>query len=280
MIASFCIVWGVLAGSYFGIDLQPNSPFNKVSLTYFLSVKKADYHIQMKDAVYKEWTSIYPRLKSVTSGQEFLQEGVSLKDGVLKYEVLSDFKNSIFTEIALIIGVIHICLAFLRVGFRNFAGIGWVFAIIGGYLYFPIVLDSTSIFNFMHLFTKEKGFEVGLKLLIGGGILAVALGVIQNKWQGLLEMTKPLEIFADILSYLRLYALGLAGMIMATTFNDMARETGFILSFIILLIGHGINISVGIMGGTIHGLRLNFIEWYRHCFEGGGKLFNPLRLLK
>lgn len=280
MIASFCIIWGVLAGSYFGIELQPKSPLNKVSLTYFLAVKKADYHIQMKDDIYKEWTSLYPRLKSATSGQEFLQEGTSLKDGVLKFVVLSDFKNSIFTEIALLIGILHICLAFLRVCFKNFAGIGWVFAIIGGYLYFPTFLDSTSIFNFLHLFTKEKGFEVGLKLLIGGGVLAVALGVLQNKWKGLLEMTKPLEIFADILSYLRLYALGLAGMIMATTFNDMARETGFVLSFIILLIGHGINISVGIMGGTIHGLRLNFIEWYRHCFEGGGKLFNPLRLLK
>ena len=165
-------------------------------------------------------------------------------------------------------------------GFRNFAGIGWVLAIIGGYLYFPSFLDSTSIFNFLHVFTKEKGFELGLYLIITGSILALVFGIIQNKWKGFLELTKPLEIFADILSYLRLYALGLAGMIMASTFNDMAREAGLILSFFILLVGHGINITVGIMGGTIHGLRLNFIEWYRHCFEGGGKLFNPLRLLK
>ena len=280
MIASFCIVWGVLAGSYFGIDLKPKSPLNKVSLTYFLAVKKADYHIQMKDEVYKEWTSIIPNLKNAIDGQEFLTEGVSQKGGILDYVVLKDFKNSIFTEIALLIGVVHICLAFLRVGFRNFAGIGWVLAIIGGYLYFPSFLDSTSIFNFSHVFTKEKGFEVGLYLLITGAILALVFGIIQNKWKGFLELTKPLEIFADILSYLRLYALGLAGMIMASTFNDMAREAGLILSFFILLVGHGINITVGIMGGTIHGLRLNFIEWYRHCFEGGGKLFNPLRLLK
>ena len=79
-------------------------------------------------------------LKNTIDGQEFLTEGVSEKGGILDYVVLKDFKNSIFTEIALLIGVVHICLAFLRVGFRNFAGIGWVLAIIGGYLYFPSFL--------------------------------------------------------------------------------------------------------------------------------------------
>jgi len=47
-----------------------------------------------------------------------------------------------------------------------------------------------------------------------------------------------------------------------------------------LILGHGLNLILGVMGGIIHGLRLNFIEWYHHSFEGDGKLFNPLRLFK
>ena len=49
---------------------------------------------------------------------------------------------------------------------------------------------------------------------------------------------------------------------------------------LVILIGHLINMSLSIMGGTIHGLRLNFLEWYQYSFEGGGRLFNPLRLRK
>jgi V/A-type H+-transporting ATPase subunit I len=48
----------------------------------------------------------------------------------------------------------------------------------------------------------------------------------------------------------------------------------------VIILGHGINISLGLMAGVIHGLRLNFIEWYHYSFEGGGRFFNPLKLLK
>ena len=40
------------------------------------------------------------------------------------------------------------------------------------------------------------------------------------------------------------------------------------------------NLGLGLMSGIIHGLRLNFLEWYHYCFEGGGRLFKPLKRLK
>jgi V/A-type H+-transporting ATPase subunit I len=89
-----------------------------------------------------------------------------------------------------------------------------------------------------------------------------------------------IQVFADVLSYLRLYALALAGMIMATTFNDMGMTVGLLGGFIVILAGHAVNILLGIMAGVIHGLRLNFIEWYHFSFDGGGRLFKPLKLLK
>lgn len=275
------IVWGVLAGSYFGIYIQPKNPINQASLIHVLAVKKADYHIKHKDAIYDEIIRLFPKLKGITSGEEFLQEGSVVElGGRVKYAVYDDFRDSIFMELALIVGVLHICLSLLKHAPRNFAGIGWILAILGGYMYFPHVLDSTSIIHFIHLIPKATGYEVGVQLLCVGFALAVLLAVIQHRLKGLGEVFKPIELFADILSYLRLYALGLAGMILAETFNSMGESVGFAAGFFIILIGHTINIVVGVMGGTIHGLRLNFIEWYHHCFTGGGRMFNPLKLLK
>ena len=71
------------------------------------------------------------------------------------------------------------------------------------------------------------------------------------------------------------------------TFNGMGASIldkfgafGIIFGVLIIIFGHLMNISLNIMSGAIHGLRLNFIEWYHYSFEGDGKLFDPLRLLK
>lgn len=281
VISASVIVWGILAGSYFGIYVRPENPINKASIIHILAVKKADYHIGHRDAIYDEMIELFPELEGISSGREFLQKGTTVElNGRVKYAVYDDFRDSIFMEIALLVGILHICLSLLKHARRHFAGIGWILAIVGGYLYFPKVLDSTSIVHFSHLISKSLGYEVGLQLLGIGTILAVLLALIQNRLTGLIEITKPIELFADILSYLRLYALGLAGMILAETFNGMGESVGFAAGFFIILIGHTINMIVGVMGGVIHGLRLNFIEWYHHCFTGGGRMFNPLKLLK
>jgi len=102
--------------------------------------------------------------------------------------------------------------------------------------------------------------------------------VLKNKWLGLLEIMNSIQVFADILSYLRLYALGLAGAIVAATINEMAAKMPVVIAFVVILMAHGINMILGIMSGVIHGLRLNFLEWYHYSFEGGGKAFKPLRL--
>jgi V/A-type H+-transporting ATPase subunit I len=52
---------------------------------------------------------------------------------------------------------------------------------------------------------------------------------------------------------------------------------GFIPAVLILIFGHSINLLLGIMGGVVHGLRLNFLEWYRWSFEGDGLMFKHFR---
>lgn len=281
MISIFIVGWGVLTGSYFGIEFAPNSVVNQVSLLKSAAVQKAQYHMKHQDDIYKFWVKKYPQLKDVKSGDEFLQLGVKKTvEGKLKYEINDEFNDSILLEFSILVGIIHICLSLARYLKRHWAGIGWMICIIGGYLFFPSMLKGTSILNFMGVISKVNAEYFGIQMLIGGVALAMILALIQHKLGGIGEITQGLQIFADILSYLRLYALGLAGMILASTFNDIGEKVGYAVGWLIILAGHTINMSLGIMGGTIHGLRLNFLEWYHYCFVGGGKLFNPLKLLK
>lgn len=280
VLSAFCIGWGILSGAYFGLEISPENPINKVNIIHALAVKKADYHLTLKDETYQEVIKDFPQLSDVGTGEEFLAKAKVEKNGFIKYVISDNFRDSIFMEIALLAGVIHISLSLIRQARRHLAGIGWVFAMVGAYMFFPKVLNATSVVHFVFLIPKQASYAVGQQLFWGGMGLALVVALIQNKWGGFIELTKVIELFADVLSYLRLYALGLAAMILAGTFNDMGVNLGFAAGFFVILIGHAINITVGIMGGTIHGLRLNFIEWYHHSFEGGGKLFNPLKLMK
>jgi V/A-type H+-transporting ATPase subunit I len=114
--------------------------------------------------------------------------------------------------------------------------------------------------------------------MIVGLSIALILSVVQHRLLGLLEIATVIQILGDILSYLRLYALGLAGGIMAATINEMADALPLVVSVILIAFAHIFNMGLAIMGGVIHGLRLNFLEWYHYCFEGGGKQFQPLRI--
>ena len=280
VLSAFCIGWGVFSGSYFGIELPLESPLNRINFIQALAVKKADYHLKQRDQTFENIVKEFPKLAKEVNGKTLLSEAKVEKNGRLKYVVSEEFRDSVLMEIALMTGVIHISLSLLRQLSRAFSGIGWVIAMVGAYLYLPKILQTTSIVHFAFFVPKEIGYEWGGQLFWGGISLALLASLIQNKWKGVVDCIKVIELFADVLSYLRLYALGLAAMILAGTFNQIGMKFGFVVGFFITLIGHAVNISVGLMGGVIHGLRLNFIEWYHHSFEGGGKLFNPLKLIK
>lgn len=276
ILCSACVVWGVLINSFFGLNLAPSSPLRKISLLQWLVNKKADYHLSQEDQVYNEWLVKYPHLGEVKNYTDFLQKGVSTTNGKERFDILNEFSDNIMLELALLIGVIHICLSFGRYLDRNWAGYGWILAIIGAYLYVPSYLNATSLVQFVFGWSREAAGENGAYLFCGGLALAVILSLIQNRWTGLLEITQIIQIFSDVLSYLRLYALGLASAIISVTLNEIAGSVHIVFAIILLIIGHTINMVLSIMGGVINGLRLNFLEWYHYSFQGGGKRFSPL----
>ncbi|MBS0629457.1 MAG: V-type ATP synthase subunit I [Verrucomicrobia bacterium] len=280
ILATSCIIWGVFTTSYFGLEFGPKSPLTKFSVLHYMAGKKAEYHREKNDETYKSWVKQFPSIANAKNGKQMVSSATLEKEGKVTYPISDDFNDSILFEFSILIGVIHVSLSLLRYAMRNWANFGWVAASVGGYLYLPATLKATSLVEFMGWVPKDTAATAGLQLLYGGLGVAIFLALIQKKWKGLLEIPNGIQIFSDILSYLRLYALALASSIMARTSNDMGAGAGLVVGFVIIILGHIINLSLGTMGGVIHGLRLNFIEWYHYCFEGEGKLFNPLRKLR
>jgi len=116
--------------------------------------------------------------------------------------------------------------------------------------------------------------------ILGGGLALVAVGAggVLPALGALANLTK---LLSDVLSYLRLFALALAGAALAAAFNDLAMQAraavpglGLLLAGLILLFGHGLNFILVVAGGVVHGLRLNFIEFYNWSLTGEGRPFS------
>ena len=92
-------------------------------------------------------------------------------------------------------------------------------------------------------------------------------------------------LLGDVLSYVRLFALGLSGGILANVFNSMAvgmkpdnPVVGFIVMVLIFVIGHALNIFMNILGAIVHPMRLTFVEFFKNAgYTGGGVEYRPFR---
>jgi len=119
------------------------------------------------------------------------------------------------------------------------------------------------------LFTSQRSFSLSLKNVFG------------RLADGLKGVTGLSKAFGDVLSYLRLFALGLASIKLAEAFNNLAatsfasRGIGVLLGLLVLLVGHSINFAMGIMSGVVHGLRLNLIEFFNWSLPEEGEVFRP-----
>lgn len=280
ILATSCIVWGFFVSSFFGIDISLESGLKRYAPISYLVERKLAYHMQQDDQTYQEVTEQFPHLKKVQMPYQFLTQAVKNTDGVKEFVVYNEFANNVMLELALLIGTLHLITSMIRGLKQSWARLGWIFFLIGAYLYFPDVLKATSMIHYAFGVKKVVAAFIGPYILLGGVALAIILGLIQNKLRGAVEIMTIIEVFADVLSYLRLYALALAGSIMANTFNSFGMNMPIAIGILVLILGHSLNIVLSVMGGVIHGLRLNFLEWYHYSFEGEGKKHKPLALLQ
>ena len=273
-----CVIWGILSSSFFGMHVNPENPVRSFSVVHYLASKKATYHKDLNDKVFETWVYKYPEITNETAPSEILQNGYIESAGAKAYELLDGLTDEVLMEIALFIGVIHLILGMLRYLKKNPGNMGWVIFLVGSYLYFPVFLDAPSLLNYVFHVPYAFGGEIGLQMIFFGIAWAVGFSVFRNGLIGLTEVMTLIQVFGDVLSYLRLYALGLSGSILSSTINSMSSHMPFLLAAILIIFGHVVNMLLGIMGGVIHGLRLNFLEWYHYSFEGGGRKFKPLKI--
>lgn len=278
MLCIACIGWGFLTTSFFGMNIDPDNPIRKFSLITYLAERKAEYHQNLNDAVYQEWIKEYPSLKELGASQNILEKGYTEEKGIKSYGLMSSLNDQILLELALVIGVTHILLGLIRYLPKHWGNSGWVLFLIGGFLYFPTFVNAPTFVNYLLGIPFETAAAIGLQMIYFGIPLAVLLAVIKNGWLGLLELMNVIQVFGDVLSYLRLYALGLSSSILSATINDVTVFLPFVFAAMLIAAGHLLNMVLGVMSGVIHGLRLNFLEWYHYSFEGGGKKFKPLKL--
>ena len=88
-----------------------------------------------------------------------------------------------------------------------------------------------------------------------------------------------LSSFSDVISYVRLMAVGLASSVLAVSFNEMAMSTGFWpLTIVILIFGHGLNLGLALIALFAHGVRLNILEFSSNLgMQWAGYTYAPFR---
>ena len=195
--------------------------------------------------------------------------------------------------LALLIGVFHICLAMVvkalcytkRFGFRAQLGTwGWTLLIVGGIAAFVICMAMSVPMEV----TK-------IVLIVIAAISALGIYVfntpgrnpLMNIGAGLWDTyNMATGILGDTLSYIRLYALGLAGGMLGGAFNNLGLMVmggstegatwQWVPFIVILIIGHLLNLAMSALGAFVHPLRLTFVEYFKNSgYEGKGNLYKP-----
>jgi V/A-type H+-transporting ATPase subunit I len=112
---------------------------------------------------------------------------------------------------------------------------------------------------------------------IGGLVVGIVLLSVPMGWVGIL--IGPIEfigLIGNVLSYLRIAAIGLASVYLAQVANDMAGKVGsLIVGIIVAVLIHALNLVMGAFSPTIHSLRLHYVEFFRKFYQGGGRPFEP-----
>ena len=193
--------------------------------------------------------------------------------------------------LALLVGIVHICLAMIMKtyqatktkGFANSLGTwGWTLLIVGG-----VIVGGLALMGVM-----DKALTKWIVIVLGS---LSALGIfflndlhrnpLMNFGSGLWDTYNTATgLLGDVLSYLRLYALGLAGAKLGEAFNAIGVQAlgdggfGWIAFILIVVIGHVLNIAMCVLGAFVHPLRLNFLEFFKNSgYEGSGRKYNPLQ---
>jgi len=292
------ILFGLLSGTFFGVNLIDSgytltaSSIEKIQAEEMPAGLIADLRT-LEGEYYKSREDFSAAVGSAIGEESMQQYNVSiLKSAEAGIPLVSRFRHlmqdslSMF-YLALLIGGVQIIFGiFIKIfnitrqrGFKYaLSTLGWFILILA------LILNAT-------LLGENEGSYVFYGLLGVSGVLIFFLNnpgknIFLQFGAGIWDSYGMVTgIFGDLLSYIRLFALGISSAILGFVFNDISLQllnipyVGWFFFLVLLLAGHSINLFLATLGGFIHPMRLTFVEFYKNAgFQGGGKKYQPFSI--
>lgn len=222
-------------------------------------------------------TIIFGILTGTVFGLNLLEEQFAWLGGIRNYMINSDQAF----QLALMLGLAQILFGLFLQAYNKARQFGFVYAIatIGWAIILLSILDLAVLKWTGPISTYTAWLGVGLILFFNDP----RAGLLGRLGKGIWELYGITGFFGDLLSYIRLFALGISSAILGFVVNDIALQIkegipylGPVLFVLFLIVGHGANLLISSLGSFVHPLRLTFVEFYKSAgFKGGGKAYKP-----
>ncbi len=241
------MIVGILTGMFFGINLEEVAFLAPVK-QYFITETNATVHFMGGSYHPMMVFAILIGIFQILFAMGFKVVKITLRDG---------FKYAAY-DCAWLVALVTLIVWVATASSLSTIGLYCIYAILG-------------ICALFILFYSNPDRKI-LLVNIGGGLWGT-----YNMVSGLL---------GDVLSYIRLFALGLAGGILGNVFNALALQAGGALpgwigwlpTLLIMVFGHALNFALCLISSVVHPMRLTFVEFYKNAgFEGGGKEYKPFK---
>lgn len=251
------------------------------------------------------WLGLMTVVCGVATGTVF---GVNLTEqdwaflAPVKQYFLSDsgcgpiFGYSPMMVLSVIIGFVQVMLGMILKGCKAIKNFGWPYAI-GTFSWVVLLISAIALL----VVPEGSVFSYVLYAVLGICVLGIflynnpaayknpILGPFMNIGVGLWDTYgMATGLLGDLLSYIRLFALGLTGSILGFVFNSLALNLTAGMSWtvrwlplcLLLLFGHVLTFALSMISAFVHPMRLTFVEFFKNAdVSGGGKAYNPFRKL-
>jgi len=202
--------------------------------------------------------------------------------------------NNLMFVLALAFGAVQIIFGMVLKAINEIRMFGWGFAIgTSGWILLILGFITMAAFNkFGDVELDELRIPFYVLLAVSGTMILplnnLGRNLLLNTGIGLWNTYNMVTgLLGDLLSYIRLFALGISSAIMGFVFNSLAVSmsgdipvVSWIIMIIILVVGHSLNIFMSGLAAFVHPLRLTFVEFYKNAgFIGGGKKYEPFKKL-
>ncbi len=282
--------------NYAEIDLTPFfAPFFMLFFGFCLGDAGYGIVVLLAASIYKYWAKsewkpvltlaqflgLATILFGIVTGTVF---GINLLED--QYDFLGRFRavmlnsDQVF-QLALILGLVQIMFGLFLQAFNKTKQFGFSYAISTyGWI---ILLVSLLDVALLELATPYSGYAAWLGVAMILLLNDPKANILTRIGKGIWDLYGLTGIFGDLLSYIRLFALGIASAILGFVVNDIALQMrdgipylGPVLFVLFLVVGHGANLLIASLGAFVHPMRLTFVEFYKNAgFTGGGKVYEP-----